>query len=88
MFFYMVAFMMTMPPASAGALTPFPQIAGSASSLLSFCQFVVASTAALIVGSTFDGTARPMMLTIAGASIGAFVTCRLAIPRRAAASRR
>jgi DHA1 family bicyclomycin/chloramphenicol resistance-like MFS transporter len=88
MFFYMVAFMMTMPPASAGALTPFPQIAGSASSLLSFCQFGVASTAALIVGSTFDGTARPMMLTIAGASIGAFVTCRLAIPRRAAASRR
>jgi len=85
MFFYMMAFMMTMPPASAGALTPFPKIAGSASSLLSFCQFAVASTAALIVGATFDGTARPMMLTIAGASIGAFVTCRLAVPRRVAA---
>ncbi len=88
MFFYMMAFMMTMPPASAGALTPFPKIAGSASSLLSFCQFVVASTAALIVGATFDGTARPMMLMIAGASIGAFVTCRLAVPTRVAASRR
>jgi DHA1 family bicyclomycin/chloramphenicol resistance-like MFS transporter len=88
MFFYMTAFMMTMPPASAGALTPFPRIAGSASSLLSFCQFVVASTAALLVGATFDGTARPMMLTIAGASIGAFVTCRLAVPRRVAVSRR
>jgi len=82
MFVYMAAFMMTMPPAAAGALTPFPQIAGSASSLLSFCQFVVASTAALAVGSTFDGTARPMMLTIAAAGIGAFVTCRLALPRR------
>lgn len=88
MFFYMTAFMMTMPPASAGALTPFPQIAGSASSLLSFCQFVVASTAALVVGATFDGTARPMMLTIAGASIGAFATCRLGVPSRIAASRR
>ena len=85
MFFYMMAFMMTMPPASAGALTPFPRIAGSASSLLSFCQFAVASTAALIVGATFDGTARPMMLTIAGASIGAFITCRLAVPARVAA---
>ena len=50
MFVYMVAFMLTMPPATAGALTPFPHIAGSASSLLSFCQFVVASTAALLVG--------------------------------------
>ena len=88
MFFYMVAFMMTMPPAAAGALTPFPHVAGSASSLLSFCQFVVASTAAVIVGATFDGTARPMMLTIAGAAIGAFATCRLAIPRRVAAAGR
>ena len=82
MFVYMVAFMMTMPPATAGALTPFPQIAGSASSLLSFCQFVVASTAAFVVGSTFDGTARPMMLTIGVAAIGAFAACRLALPRR------
>jgi DHA1 family bicyclomycin/chloramphenicol resistance-like MFS transporter len=88
MFVYMVAFMLTMPPASAGALTPFPQIAGSASSLLSFCQFGVASTAALLVGTAFDGTARPMMLTIAAASIGAFVTCRLALPRGTLPSQR
>ena len=50
MFFYMVALMTTMPQAIAGALTPFPQIAGAASSLLSFVQFVTASTAALAVG--------------------------------------
>jgi DHA1 family bicyclomycin/chloramphenicol resistance-like MFS transporter len=81
MFVYMVAFMMTMPPATAGALTPFPQIAGSASSLLSFCQFVIASSAAFVVGSTFDGTARPMMLTIAVSALGAFATCWLALPR-------
>ena len=80
MFVYMAAFMMTMPPASAGALTPFPQIAGSASSLLSFGQFIVASTAALIVGATFDGTARPMLLTIAVAAVGAFAAARLALP--------
>ena len=57
--------MTTMPQATAGALTPFPEIAGSASSLLSFCQFVLASTAALVVGMTFDGTQRPMATTIA-----------------------
>jgi DHA1 family bicyclomycin/chloramphenicol resistance-like MFS transporter len=83
MFVYMVAFMMTMPPATAGALTPFPQIAGSASSLLSFCQFVIASSAAFVVGSTFDGTARPMMLTIAVSALGAFATCWIALPRAA-----
>ena len=77
MFVYMVSFMLTMPPATAGALTPFPAIAGSASSLLAFCQFVAASTAALIVGLTFDGTARPMALTIAVASVAAFASFRL-----------
>ena len=82
MFLFMVAFMMTMPPATAGALTPFPQIAGSASSLLSFCQFVVASTSALVVGLTFDGTSRPMATAIALGAIGAFVSFRIACPRR------
>ena len=77
MFAYMVAFMLTMPPATAGALTPFPEIAGSASSLLSFCQFGVASTAALVVGTMFDGTSRPMAVTIAVASVGAFGSFRI-----------
>ena len=77
MFVYMVSFMLTMPPATAGALTPFPQIAGSASSLLAFCQFLAASTAALIVGFTFDGTARPMALAIGAASVAAFASFRL-----------
>jgi hypothetical protein len=31
-----LAFMMTMPRSMAGALTPFPAIAGAASSLLAF----------------------------------------------------
>lgn len=68
MFVFMVALMMTMPGATAAALRPFPDIAGSASSLLFFVQFAVASTAALIVGLTFDGTARPMASTIGVAS--------------------
>jgi DHA1 family bicyclomycin/chloramphenicol resistance-like MFS transporter len=78
MFVFMVTFTMTMPPATAGALTPFPDIAGSASSLLMFCQFVVASTAALAVGLALDGTTRPMAYAIAVASVGAFVGIRAA----------
>jgi DHA1 family bicyclomycin/chloramphenicol resistance-like MFS transporter len=74
----MVTFTMTMPPATAGALTPFPDIAGSASSLLMFGQFVVASSTALAVGFALDGTTRPMAYAITIASIGAFVGIRAA----------
>jgi MFS transporter, DHA1 family, multidrug resistance protein len=76
MFLFMVALMTTMPQATAGGLSAFPEIAGSAASLLLFCQFVMASTAALIVGMTFDGTERPMATTIAVATLAAFIAFR------------
>jgi DHA1 family bicyclomycin/chloramphenicol resistance-like MFS transporter len=79
MFLFMVALMTTMPQATAGALSAFPDIAGSAASLLLFCQFVLASTAALIVGIAFDGTPRPMAATIAVATLLVFVAFRTLI---------
>lgn len=82
MFVFMVALMTTMPPATAGALTPFPEISGSAASLFSFCQFVTASTAALVVGVTFDGTQRPMATAIAITSILTFVAFRVFVRER------
>ena len=85
MFVFMVAFMTTMPQATAGALTPFPEIAGSASSLLSFCQLLIAASTALIVGMAFDGTQRPMATTIAAASVLTFASYQLLIRRKARA---
>ena len=81
MFAYMLGLMTTMPQATAGALTPFPEIAGSASSLLSFVQFVVASSSALIVGLTFDGTPRAMATVIAVSAMLAFASFRLVLQR-------
>jgi DHA1 family bicyclomycin/chloramphenicol resistance-like MFS transporter len=81
MFVYMAAFMLTMPQATAGALTPFPGIAGAASSLLSFVQFIIAASAALLVGVTFDGTVRPMATTIGGAAILAALAFVLLVAR-------
>ena len=83
MFAYMLGLMTTMPQATAGALTPFPDIAGSASSLLSFVQFVVASSSALIVGLTFDGTPRAMATVIAVSAMLAFASFRLVLNRAA-----
>ncbi len=87
MFFYMVAFTTTMPQATAGALTPFPDVAGAAASLLAFVQFITGALAALVVGIAYDGTQRPMALVIAGAGVLAFVAGRLLLvrPRRPAA---
>jgi len=84
MFLFMVALMTTMPQATAGALTPFPEISGSAASLLLFCQFMLASTAALIVGVTFDGTQRPMATVIAVASTLTFIAFRAVVWARGA----
>jgi DHA1 family bicyclomycin/chloramphenicol resistance-like MFS transporter len=84
MFFYMVALMTTMPQAQAGAMTPFPGIAGSASSLMLFVQFVVASSSALAVGLTFDGTPRAMATVIAIASALAFAAYHALIGGRSA----
>jgi len=84
MFFYMIALMTTMPQAQAGAMTPFPAIAGSASSLMLFVQFVVASSSALVVGLTFDGTPRAMATVIAIASALAFAAYRALIGGRGA----
>jgi DHA1 family bicyclomycin/chloramphenicol resistance-like MFS transporter len=81
MFLFMVALMTTMPQATAGALTPFPEISGSAASLLLFGQFMLASTAALIVGVTFDGTQRPMATVIAAASTLTFIAFRALVRR-------
>jgi DHA1 family bicyclomycin/chloramphenicol resistance-like MFS transporter len=73
--------MTTMPQATAGALTPYPRIAGSAASLLSFSQFLLGAAFAQIVGVAFDGTARPMATAIALASVVSFVAFRVLVAR-------
>jgi DHA1 family bicyclomycin/chloramphenicol resistance-like MFS transporter len=84
MFVYMFVFMWTLPQATAGALTPFPEIAGNATSLLSFIQFQIAAASALLVGLAFDGTPRPMATAIALAAGCAFLARRALLPRHAA----
>ncbi|HCX68834.1 MAG TPA: multidrug transporter, partial [Rhodobiaceae bacterium] len=50
----------TMPQAMAGALTPFPEIAGTASSLLGFLQSFAGALAGLYVGHGVEASALPM----------------------------
>jgi DHA1 family bicyclomycin/chloramphenicol resistance-like MFS transporter len=79
MFVYMIGLMLTLPQAMAGAMTPFPRMAGAATSLLAFGQFVFGSTSALIVGLTYDHTSRPMATTIGVSALLTFLASRALI---------
>lgn len=56
MFFCMIAFALIFPQAIAGALQPFPHIAGAASSLIGFVQQLVGALTGIVVAALSDGT--------------------------------
>ncbi len=62
------------PNSQAGAIGPFPQMAGAASALVGFFQMGVASVVGLAIGHAFDGTARPLAtgVAVSGALMLAF----------------
>ncbi len=64
---------LTMPQAMAGALTPFPEMAGTASSLLGFLQAMAGAIAGIYVGHGVDAGAMPMVGTIAAMGVASFV---------------
>jgi MFS transporter, DHA1 family, multidrug resistance protein len=61
------------PNATALALSPFPQAAGAASSLIGAIGFSSAALVSIGLGAAFDGTARPMASVAALAALGAFI---------------
>ncbi len=68
-FFYMFFFALILPAATAGALSPFPHVAGAASSLLGFVQLGAAALAGALVGVFEDGTQMPMVWAIGAAGL-------------------
>ena len=75
--FFVVAMRgLTFPNASAGAMAPFPEKAGSASALLGSVQFAIAAVASAAVGFFHDGTAVPMAAVVCACGFVAFVSYR------------
>ncbi|MDB5412762.1 MAG: Bcr/CflA family drug resistance efflux transporter [Rubritepida sp.] len=60
------------------AITPFPQMAGTASALLGTLQFGLGAVAGSLVSALHNGTALPMALTLGIAGVAA-VTARLTL---------
>lgn len=62
---YMVGVGIVMPQAMAGALAPFPLMAGTASALLGFVQMSFSAGIGVLVGRYHDGSPLSMALAIA-----------------------
>ena len=52
------------PSATAGALQPFPRIAGAASALIGFIQFASGALAGVLMGHLYNDSARPVATLI------------------------
>jgi DHA1 family bicyclomycin/chloramphenicol resistance-like MFS transporter len=65
MLVYHAGLMLVLPQAIAGAMTPFPDCAGTASSLVGFVQQTSAALLGIIVGRSLGHTAWPLAISIA-----------------------
>jgi MFS transporter, DHA1 family, multidrug resistance protein len=60
---------LTQPQAVAGAMMPFPERAGTASSLLGVSQMVCAALSGAIVGHSLGASAWPVAIPLAAAGV-------------------
>lgn len=65
MFCFMFGTTLIVPHATAAAMSPYPKIAGAASSLIGFGYLAAGAGMSYALGAIFDGTARPLTTAIA-----------------------
>jgi DHA1 family bicyclomycin/chloramphenicol resistance-like MFS transporter len=87
MMIYMFFFALAGPQAIAGALTPFPRSAGTASSLMGFFQSLTSAVVGMGVAISFDGTPRALASFVCVMGIGTLLAY-VAIVRRIPADER
>jgi DHA1 family bicyclomycin/chloramphenicol resistance-like MFS transporter len=77
---YMAAYALVVPTATAGALSPFPRLAGTAASFLGFLQTVFSAAVTMVLGLIDDTTQIAMVTAVALMGTGILVS-RLALVR-------
>lgn len=75
-YFFALSVGFIMPNSMAGAMAPFPRMAGAASALMGFLQMTIGAVIGAGVGWAYNGTAVPMMAAIAGCGLIAWVFSR------------
>jgi DHA1 family bicyclomycin/chloramphenicol resistance-like MFS transporter len=71
MMVYTLGVGLVMPQSTAGALSPFPEKAGAASSMLGLTQMIFAASTGLLLGHMLDWGVWPLPLLIAGLGVAA-----------------
>ena len=82
MFFFALGLGLSNPNAVAGAVGPYPQMAGLAAAVLGVVQMTGSAAYGIAVAHLSDGTAGPMATAIATAGLAAFVGFALLRSRR------
>jgi DHA1 family bicyclomycin/chloramphenicol resistance-like MFS transporter len=77
MFFFSLGLGLANPNAVAGAVAPYPHMAGLAAAGLGVIQMTGSAIYGITVGHLSDGTAGPMAVAIASAGLAAFVAFAL-----------
>jgi DHA1 family bicyclomycin/chloramphenicol resistance-like MFS transporter len=77
MFFFALGLGLANPNAVAGAVSPYPHMAGLAAAVLGVTQMTGSALYGITVGRLSDGTAAPMALAIASAGLAATLSFRL-----------
>jgi DHA1 family bicyclomycin/chloramphenicol resistance-like MFS transporter len=78
MTFYLVSVGLLLPSATAGAIAPYPTMAGAASALMGFVQMAMAAGSGAWVGHIHDGTPTPMFAVLAlGGALAWFFSRRI-----------
>jgi DHA1 family bicyclomycin/chloramphenicol resistance-like MFS transporter len=83
MYVFAVGLGLTLPNGMAGAVGPFPHMAGLAAAVAGFLQLTGSALYSMGVGHFFDGTARPMATAIALAGVAALACFQGLRSRRA-----
>ena len=79
MMLYTLGVGLVMPQSMAGAMSPFPERAGAASSMLGLMQMIFAAFGGLLLGHLLDLGAWPLPVMIATLGLAAF--CRSTFSR-------
>ena len=87
MYLYAVGAGIVMPSGMAGAIGPFPRVAGLASAVLGFLQMSGSALYSIAVSRLYDGTARPMTGAIAVSGVACLVSYAMLLRRERAPAR-
>ena len=77
----MIGIGFTLPAGIAGAIGPYPKMAGAAAAMVGFLQLGIAAGVGIGVGYVLDGTTRPMMTAVALVSLAGLASFRWLVLR-------